>query len=1103
MNKYELIKTVGFTLEQIQAGELETKIEKLKNQSQDDQKRREQLGSFIEKAEEFIRHFKNFVFIKEPERNKEKNEKLFKKSEQKKKIQKENGKNNKLNNIILSDIHIKYQWLHKHTKNDFFSWSGRKKGKNKYFIREVPFLKEVLQTCIAEWKNISKNLKDDLEASPEKLERRSQTALLIDQFSRKQILSLIRDFVYYSNPKEAEQKKNELKVSLKEVEASLIELQRIYLPFQSAGLVLAKASFNFYTVNKTPRNYDKEIKEIEEEMNSPCPSGNGYIQLQFHKWIQKWMTDNQDEETEKFFKAQRLNEESDLKKPDLKASFGLIKIYKAKAKKLFEEDVSRGLSYQEIKKRHPLFDSKETEYKKFKNKTRKIEQINIQIEKIKNISSLKEKIKCLKSERERLKKEKGKFFQFQAKPYINVCKNYERVAKKFGQLNAQIRGIQKEKIESQLLNHWAVILEKQGEHELLLIHRNNMQKAKDIIKNGKKETDGVEKLHWFSSLTLRALNKLCFGTLESKDTEFLKGVKQELVEYGDIKGLYSFKNESTKEIDGKRLVEFYQKVLKSQYTKNVLEMEYFGNLQNVLNTNFQSLNAFQSALEKACYKKIYVIDGGIKSKLLGIGKSCLFKINSYDLSLKDKDIKTRHHTRLWNEFWSGKNEEAYYPFRLNPEISVFWREKQDYRFKDGKYNSVIRNRFLKPQWNLRATLTLNATQERVDLSFKKPENIKEEIIKFNKKFYEYTKDRQIFYYGLDRGSKELATLCVAKENSEHNKNLIPSPIEIYSLKEKYYNDKRTTGHKAGKNPSYFINEAGLFEKRTTPTLDLTTAKLIDGKIVENGDIFTYLKFKELSAKRILFKYKSEMVDQEIHSKNNKSEFYIKTINRGRQKDKTVYYFRKEFKEVLTTEDIQKELKNYLNKLHDNQVESCRLTEKKINHLRNAVASNISGILAFLHKKNPGLIIFEKNQKGRDKEENIAGQLEWALYRKFQTEGLVPPCLKEVDLLLKNTKKSVKNIGEHNQGTLENKNIQIENFGLIHFIDPDDTSQICPRCNKKSNRTNYKNRKKEGWFKCEKCDFNTKTPIRELSFLDSPDKVAAYNICKKGKKHFRS
>ena len=1067
MNKYELRKTIGFKLETIQVDDLEEKTKELKDKWDPQVERKDYLTPFMEKIETFIYHFEKFIFVEKLNKNLQKEDKASQKPDS------ENNKNGiKKESKVWNKIDIKYQWLRTYTANDFFLWSGRKENKKKYGVGEIPYLKKTIQEQSHEWKDIIENLKADLNASQDSLKRRSQTALLINQFSKKQVFPFIEEFVYFSNPKEDEGPKEKLIAQLKEIKTSLTELQKIYLPFQSSGLVIAKASFNYYTINKKPKNYNKDIEDYKKQINDP--SRHGHIKPDFYEEMKKKMSDNKDKEIKEFLRSGQLNDKTELKTLDLKKSYNFIKRYKSNSKALFHEAVSRGLDYDEIKTKCPLFYSKkEEEYKKFQNKTKEIEKINNEIEKIKSIAP-KERINKLKEERTNFKKQRGKFFQKYAKKYISLCKNYEEIAQKLGKLNAQIRGIKKEEVESQLLNYWSLILEEQNNHELLLIHRSCRKEAKELIGLNK---EGNQRVHQFYSLTLRALDKLCFGFSGTEDTEFLENIKKELPEYRDIKEKFSFENNFTKKIDETKLIKFYQKVLKSNYANEVLELNFFCDLEAILTKDFKSLDEFQSALEKVCYlKKAYKIDNETKKKLLKLDKSCLFKITSYDLSLHNKDINIRQHTKLWKEFWSGKNEKSFYPVRLNPEISVFWREKQNYRFKEGKYSSVKRNRFLEPQWNLRTSLTLNATTERIDLSFKKPEDMKEEIIKFNKRFYEDKKDNRLFYYGIDRGLKELATLCVIKEDLSE-KGFSFFPFEIFSLKEEHYNYKGK-GHTAFKNPSYFVNEHSLFNRVVKPTLDLTTAKLISGKIVENGDISTYLKFKELSAKRRLFKYKLEMAEKKILKTRN--SLYIKVINRGQEKDETIYSFREDFKTISSMEDIQKELQNYLEE---------GKPVIKINHLRNSIASNISGILSFLYKKNPGLIVLEEKQKQKQKnlDEFIAVQLEWALYKKFQTEGLVPPCLKEVDLLYEKLKKPKDN-----------------NFGAISFINPENTSKICPKCNKKQiDKEKFDQRKKEGWFKCEDCDFDSRNPPKELSSLDTPDKIAAYNIGKGGKDKFRS
>ena len=574
-------------------------------------------------------------------------------------------------------------------------------------------------------------------------------------------------------------------------------------------------------------------------------------------------------------------------------------------------------------------------------------------------------------------------------------------------------------------------------------------------------------------MTLRALKKLCFGVFSS----FLKEIKKELPEYNNISGILSFKNKKG-DINEEKLVTFYQKILKTNYANRVLDINFEGLQKNVLNNNIPSENEFQSSLEKYCYRKdIIFIDDKIKSELLNLDKSCLFELSSYDLSLLDKgkSEKIKKHTQLWKKLWEPTNKTAGYPVRLNPEVSVFYRNLKKDKLKFFKPNLGRKNRFAQPHWHLKTTLTLNATAERMDLSFKHPENIKKQIIQFNKIFFQSLKNQSVYCYGLDRGFKELASLCIIKKDLYNNKgssSFVPFPV--YRLKEEYYETR------AVKNMSYFIDhKKDWFEKEEKPTLDLTTAKLINGKIIENGDIFTYLKLKELSAKRKLFEYRQEIITpNKIYYSKAEQCFKINTLNRGKKEPLSIYYYRQAFEKILPVEDIQNMLQKYLDVLKQEP------PIEQINHLRKAVTANMVGILAFIHPQAPKLIVLEDNQKHRNNGENIAGHLEWALYRKFQTEGLVPPRLKEPDFLLKLLKK-------------QKESPQISGFGLIQFISPDETSKKCPNCDEiGKNHEQFKKEKQDGWFHCRKCDFNTKNPSPDLKFLNSPDKMAAYNIAQK-------
>ena len=373
MDKYELIKTIGFELKPIKTNGLE-KFKLLKKEDNPEKKRRVHLKSFIDDIEHFIYCFEDFVFIDDSGKKK------TPESTGQKKYAEKTEKNKTRN---LKEIYIKYDWLLNYTKDEFFSWYDKRNKRSKFNIKTVDYLKQSLQKCIQEWRIIIEDLKGDLNAPKETLNRRSKTALSISQFSKKQNFPFIKNFVLRSKSHTNEQQRVNLEKLLEKIDESLIKIRELYLPFQSTGLVVAKASFNYYTINKEPKNYEEEIKECNREINAV----NRYIKINFHGQIKQWIYKNTDEEVKQFLNNSGLKADSELKALSLKTSCGLLKLYKFKIKSLFNEDVSRGLSYQDIKEKHPLFvlnENKESKYNELVSRIKEIERLNLKINQVKN-----------------------------------------------------------------------------------------------------------------------------------------------------------------------------------------------------------------------------------------------------------------------------------------------------------------------------------------------------------------------------------------------------------------------------------------------------------------------------------------------------------------------------------------------------------------------------------------------------------------------------------------------------------------------------------------------------------------------------------------------
>ncbi len=248
-----------------------------------------------------------------------------------------------------------------------------------------------------------------------------------------------------------------------------------------------------------------------------------------------------------------------------------------------------------------------------------------------------------------------------------------------------------------------------------------------------------------------------------------------------------------------------------------------------------------------------------------------------------------------------------------------------------------------------------------------------------------------------------------------------------------------------------MSDKKLFKKDNVSCLDLTTAKAIKGKIIANGDIFTYLKLKKTVAKRELYEMfhkgkinlqaKLEWSDWENGESDNPERKRPEGVLNAQTSngEKTIYWHSLKHENIPLKLDekgsaltaynknsIQDSLNSYLNQLRQKD-NSHTPTILQINHLRDAITANMLGVICLLQKKYPGFVLLEdltKQQMDKhffDHNENIARRLESALYSKFQTMGLAPPHIKDIIRLREESRKRQKDEGQKNQQIKNNKN----------------------------------------------------------------------------------
>ena len=889
MQKYKITKTIRFKLEAETIGEqLQVDIQALNKKSEFN------LAHFITQLKCFCDDMKKYLFFE---------------------------KGNELE--VDGKLIIKKEWLRIYAKqaladvtekekaNLYNREGNRKLRREQYTIDKYKDLKFTIKEIFDNVDKIYCDIATDASAELNERSRRAHTGLLLQRLSAKRALPCLVSLV------ENTSKKNEiddLSVRLKYFGAKLLQQLTFgtceYLPAQSNGIPIAKASFNYYTINKKTTDYNSILKNIEEKLLVADLKTLIPQMFNLSKAVKESITEDIKAKTDN---KQLLFGDSPFADTSTASLRQILKNIKAEQKAKFQEFMNNNPSLEKLKSKTNLYlfnNITQAEFDEYAELTKQIEEKGISI----NQCSSESQKRKLRSDMQHLKKLRGALLNVADKRQISKFKAYKTfanfygdVAKKHGKLLAQLKGIEKERAESQLSNYWALILEQDGSHKLILVPKEVASEFRKqlnpIIKN-----NSEDKITWIESLTYRSLRKLCFGNLENgtHSNTFNPEIKKEI---HMPNGEFEFQG------DEQQKIKFYQEVLNTNYAKQVLDLPQEVNTR-IIGKNFDSLYDFIIALEKICYRRFSTVDENTIKELKRIGAQ-VFNITSLDLrnekNSKDKVARYAHtdkmHTQIWKNFWSVDNENNNFDIRLNPEITISYRKPKESRIvKYGKESKLFdqnkKNRYLHEQFALITTISEHCNTPAKDLSFVSDEDFKKSIDEFNKTL---TEDKVKFALGLDNGEVELSTLGIYlpqfdrptnKEKIVELKKTKEYGFQVFKIKDLLYSETDLNGktRKIIQNPSYFVKEdiycrtfgktkeeykkmfADVFEEKYLLTLDLTTAKVIDRKIIENGDVISLFNLwmrhaerniyemndhaKKETAKTIILKKSDELNDEE-------------------------------------------------------------------------------------------------------------------------------------------------------------------------------------------------------------------------------------------------
>lgn len=163
-------------------------------------------------------------------------------------------------NNIKNNFKINYKFLRDFTKRDFYEWKWKKNDEKNYKINDVLYLKDVLIRVV---NSLEKNIDQSkyLINQPEESQSRNQDiAFLLKDLKQKDKIFFLKEFFVNLKVKNLKKEKDvednffKLQNKLNEILSNLDILIKNYLPSQSWWLQLFKASFNYFTINKTEKS---------------------------------------------------------------------------------------------------------------------------------------------------------------------------------------------------------------------------------------------------------------------------------------------------------------------------------------------------------------------------------------------------------------------------------------------------------------------------------------------------------------------------------------------------------------------------------------------------------------------------------------------------------------------------------------------------------------------------------------------------------------------------------------------------------------------------------------------------------------------------------
>ena len=732
-----------------------------------------------------------------------------------------------------------------------------------------------------------------------------------------------------------------------------------------------------------------------------------------------------------------------------------------------------------LSKNLPIFSAAETldylsKSKKEKEKTRKSHENSSYTE----FLAAKQKIGLIRGE------QKSKVTSY--RKLTNTIDGFGKIASEFGKTFGELRDKFREENEINKINFCGIIIEdEKGDRYLLLQKINREEKIKENNNdiNIFDINEGDLKTYQVKSLTSKTLNKLIKNKGAYKDFHSLEGI--------DIK---QSKENWTNYQNKDEFISALKNALTESKMAKDQKWDEFG-------WDFSKYNTYDEISKEVDRKGYNFAEGKIseeKIKDLVNNKGCLLlPIINQDITSKNR-IPKNQFSKDWQMIFEKDNKE----YCLHPEF------KMVYRMPTPDYPKAEEKRY--SRFQMIANMQCEIIPQIKDFV-----SNREQIIRFNneEKQREYVEifsnnisfDDDFYVIGIDRGIKQLATLCVLNSKGE-----IQGDFEIYTRK--FDDEKKEWKHTLLRKDN-ILDLSNLRVETTVENkkvlVDLLSIKVYDKGKDKKGEPTKEnkqsRKLKELSYIRKLqyrMQYEEERVkifidkytkDGEIHlDENNIEELNISSYKEG-----------KKFADlpIQDMKDMLKKFKEYRDKnLKEEKRKLCELDAA--DKLKSGIVANMVGVVVyFLEKYNYKAFISLENlcRAYRQATDGMTGQtissthqdpeIDFKEQENLVLAGVGTYQFFEMQLLKKlfkmqrdekiiNLVPAFRSVSNYEQIV---KRIQKEDedeytnypFGIVEFVDPRNTSQCCPWCNEKSkeNFSRKKGKNRNSLF-CEKCKFST-------------------------------